>query len=83
MDIPIQKLFTVEDRKKYFGDNYDDFCFKGLTESETDTCDVGKICRQSRGAGTTVLSNTTLTIYVGTENNNDVEPEEEDLGDLD
>ena len=40
MDIPIQKLFTVEDRKKYFGDNYDDFCFKGLTESETDTCDV-------------------------------------------
>ena len=28
MDIPIQRLFSVEDRKKYFGDNYDNFCFQ-------------------------------------------------------
>ena len=31
MDTPIQKLFVKEDRRKYFGDNYDEFCFKGLT----------------------------------------------------
>lgn len=34
MDTPIQKLFVTEDRRKYFGDNYDDFCFNGLTESD-------------------------------------------------
>ena len=27
MDTPIQRLFSVEDRKKYFGDNYDNFCY--------------------------------------------------------
>lgn len=36
MDVPIQKLFTVEDRRKYFGDNYDEFYFKALSESATD-----------------------------------------------
>lgn len=30
MDTPIQKLFTADDRRKYFGDNYDDFRFKDL-----------------------------------------------------
>lgn len=39
MDTPIQKLFVIEDRRKYFGDNYDDFCFKKLTESEIETND--------------------------------------------
>ncbi len=39
MDTPIQKLFVIEDRRKYFGENYDDFCFKGLTESDIETND--------------------------------------------
>ncbi len=39
MNVPIQKLFTFEDRQKYFGDSYDDFCFKGLTESDIETND--------------------------------------------
>jgi len=30
MDTPIQKLFTADDRRRYFGDNYDDFRFKDL-----------------------------------------------------
>ena len=30
MDTPIQKLFTAEDRYKYFGKNYDGFCFESL-----------------------------------------------------
>ena len=70
--------YTIQDVQA-FCDQYNVI----LKTQETDTCDVGKICRQSRGAGTTVLSNTTLTIYVGTDSDNDVEPEEEDLGDLD
>ena len=40
MDTPIQKLFTIDDRKKYFGVNYDDFCFKGLTESDIEIYDT-------------------------------------------
>lgn len=39
MDTPIQKLFVIEDRRKYFGDNYDDFCFKELTESDIEPND--------------------------------------------
>lgn len=30
MDTPIQKLFTADDRRRYFGDNYDDFRFESL-----------------------------------------------------
>lgn len=32
MDTPIQKLFETEDRRKYFGTNYDEFHFTGITE---------------------------------------------------
>lgn len=31
IDTPIQQCFNSEDRKKYFGDNYDEFTFKGLS----------------------------------------------------
>lgn len=34
MDTPIQKLFVKEDRRKYFGDNYAEFRFEGLTTIE-------------------------------------------------
>lgn len=34
MDTPIQKLFVKEDRRKYFGDNYTEFRFEGLTTIE-------------------------------------------------
>ena len=34
MDTPIQKLFVKEDRRKYFGDNYANFHFEGLTTIE-------------------------------------------------
>lgn len=34
MDTPIQKLFDVELRKKYFGDNYDEFKFENLNQNE-------------------------------------------------
>ena len=34
MDTPIQKLFVKEDRHKYFGDNYTEFRFEGLTTIE-------------------------------------------------
>lgn len=37
MDTPIQKLFGTEDRRKYFGDNYDDFCFDELIKSDKET----------------------------------------------
>lgn len=30
MNTPIQKLFTTDDRRKYFGVNYDEFHFEGL-----------------------------------------------------
>lgn len=35
MDIPIQKLFGAEDRRKYFGDNYEEFNFNGLSKGES------------------------------------------------
>ena len=31
IDTPIQQCFNSEDRKEYFGDNYDEFTFKGLS----------------------------------------------------
>ena len=39
MDVPIQKLFTADDRRVYFGDNYDDCRFKGLRESDSENGD--------------------------------------------
>ena len=41
MDVPIQKLFAAEDRRKYFGENYDEFCFTSLSESDAE-CNIGK-----------------------------------------
>lgn len=41
MDVPIQKLFTSEDRQKYFGVNYDEFCFTGLIEVNNIKSDDG------------------------------------------
>lgn len=35
MDIPIQKLFNAETRRRYFGDHYDDFCFSQLNPEES------------------------------------------------
>ena len=37
MDTPIQKLFVTEDRRKYFGDKYDNFCFDELIKSDIET----------------------------------------------
>lgn len=34
MDIPIQKQFDAETRKRYFGDHYNDFLFDGLNPEE-------------------------------------------------
>ncbi len=34
IDEPIQKVFNTNRRRMYFGDNYDDFCFTGLTCGE-------------------------------------------------
>jgi len=34
MDMPIQKLFVKEDRRKYFGNNYAKYQFEGLTTIE-------------------------------------------------
>lgn len=36
MDTPIQKLFTADDRRRYFGDNYDEFCFEGLAGTDVE-----------------------------------------------
>lgn len=33
MDVPIQRLFSSDDRIKYFGDNYDSFSFCGIDEN--------------------------------------------------
>ena len=35
MDLPIQSSFNANDRKKYFGDNYDEFLFDKLTDEQT------------------------------------------------
>lgn len=36
MGTPIQKLFTADDRRRYFGDNYDEFCFEGLAGTDVE-----------------------------------------------
>lgn len=36
MDTPIQKLFTADVRRRYFGDNYDNFLFESLAETYTE-----------------------------------------------
>jgi len=33
MDVPIQRLFSAEDRRKYFGDKYDSFCVPAKDEN--------------------------------------------------
>ena len=43
MDIPIQRLFSGEDRNKYFGDNYDNFCFQAQAVQAVDNgCEMDK-----------------------------------------
>ncbi len=37
MDTPIQKLFTADDRRRYFGDNYDDFRFESLVSVDNNS----------------------------------------------
>lgn len=63
MDIPIQKLFSAEKRRQYFGSNYDEFCFNGLTSgtkeefSEGYTIDdilVGRYSGSEIGADETI-----------------------------
>lgn len=36
METPIQRLFSVEDRKKYFGNNYENFCYHDQAVKGTD-----------------------------------------------
>ncbi len=36
METPIQKLFTADVRRRYFGDNYDNFLFESLAETYTE-----------------------------------------------
>lgn len=40
IDIPIQRLFSAEDRRKYFGDDYDNFIFQ-LENTLENNCSVG------------------------------------------
>lgn len=53
MDRPIQQCFNTEDRKKYFGDEYADFLFSGLSgsqekgESSNEDCSINKILKES------------------------------------
>lgn len=39
MDTPIQKLFAADDRRRYFGDNYDDFRFESLVSIDNNSAD--------------------------------------------
>ena len=41
IDTPIQQCFNSEDRKKYFGENYDTFIFKELTGDKNNTHNEG------------------------------------------
>lgn len=41
MDEPIQKIFKPKDRKRYFGDRYDDFKFENLTKGDVRERTVG------------------------------------------
>lgn len=40
IDIPIQRLFSAEDRRKYFGDDYDNFIFQ-LENTLENNCPIG------------------------------------------
>lgn len=71
MDTPVQKLFETEDRRRYFGTNYDEFCFTGLTEVDI----------KSGGGNQKPLFEilTENNSFVGdAENNSIVDPEEND-----
>ena len=71
MDTPIQKLFETEDRRRYFGTNYDEFCFKGLTE-----VDIKSGGGNQKPLFEILIENNS---FVGdAENNSIVDPEEND-----
>lgn len=76
IDIPIQKLFTVEDRRKYFGDNYDDFCFTSLAEfdnnSSVDAKTIDQILNENEIKNVDPSSDSKRTT---TENNDENEDE--------
>ncbi len=71
MDTPIQKLFETEDRRRYFGTNYDEFCFTGLTE-----VDIKSGGGNQKPLFEILIENNS---FVGdAENNSIVDPEEND-----
>lgn len=71
MDTPVQKLFETEDRRRYFGTNYDEFCFTGLTE-----VDIKSGGGNQKPLFEILIENNS---FVGdAENNSIVDPEEND-----
>lgn len=71
MDTPVQKLFATEDRRRYFGTNYDEFCFTGLTE-----VDIKSGGGNQKPLFEILIENNS---FVGdAENNSIVDPEEND-----
>lgn len=59
MDRPIQQCFNAEDRRRYFGDEYAEFIFSGLIDSQkkyenVGTCSINDIL--NKGAGLSLSS---------------------------
>lgn len=59
MDRPIQQCFNAEDRRRYFGDEYAEFIFSGLIDSQekyenVGTCTINDIL--NKGAGLSLSS---------------------------
>ena len=53
MDRPIQQCFNAEDRRKYFGNEYEEFVFRGLSDLQGKTandecCTINRILDGSR-----------------------------------
>lgn len=71
MDTPIQKLFEAEDRRRYFGNNYDDFCFEGLRE-------VDKKCNGGNPQKLYDILTESNLIGINAGNNAEIDSEEND-----